>query len=79
MDYSLSGCCPWDSPGMNTGVGCHALLLEIFPTQGLNLNFLYLLHWPVCSLPLESCDGEETLARGPGEQDLVALPLPLVR
>ena len=28
--------CPWDSPGTNTGVGCHALLQEIFPTQGLN-------------------------------------------
>ena len=26
--------CPWDSPGKNTGVGCCALLQEIFPTQG---------------------------------------------
>ena len=26
---------PWNSPGMNTGVGCHALLQGIFPTQGL--------------------------------------------
>ena len=25
-----------DPPGKNTGVGCHALLQEIFPTQGLN-------------------------------------------
>ena len=25
-----------DSPGKNTGVGCHALLQGIFPTQGLN-------------------------------------------
>ena len=25
-----------DSPGKNTEVGCHALLQEIFPTQGLN-------------------------------------------
>ena len=23
--------CPWDSPGKNTGVGCHALLQGIFP------------------------------------------------
>ena len=30
--------CPWDSPGKNTGVGCHALFQEIFPTQGLNLG-----------------------------------------
>ena len=28
--------CPWDSPGKNTGVDCHALLQGIFPTQGLN-------------------------------------------
>ena len=28
--------CPWDSLGKNTGVGCHFLLQEIFPTQGLN-------------------------------------------
>ena len=27
---------PWDSPGKNTGVGCHFLLQEIFPTQGSN-------------------------------------------
>ena len=24
---SLAGCSPWDSPGKNTGVGCHFLLL----------------------------------------------------
>ena len=30
--------CPWDSPGKNTEVGFHALLLGIFPTQGLNLG-----------------------------------------
>ena len=29
-----------DSPGKNTGVGCHALLQGIFPTQGWNLGFL---------------------------------------
>ena len=28
--------CPWDSPGKNTGVGCHTLLQGIFPTQGSN-------------------------------------------
>ena len=26
--------CPGDFPGKNTGVDCHALLQEIFPTQG---------------------------------------------
>ena len=27
---------PWDSPGKNTGVGCHAFFQGIFPTQGWN-------------------------------------------
>ena len=44
--------CPWDSPGKSTRVGCHFLLQGIFPTQGLNLNLLYLLHWQEGSLPL---------------------------
>ena len=35
----------WDSPGKNTGVGCHAFLRGIFPTQGLNLHLLHLLDW----------------------------------
>ena len=44
--------CPWDSSGKNTGMGCHALLQGIFPTQGLNPSLphcrqiLYQLsHW----------------------------------
>ena len=28
--------CPWNSPGKNTGVGCH--FQGIVPTQGLNLS-----------------------------------------
>ena len=32
--------CPWDSPGKNTGVDCHALLQRIFPTQGSTLHVL---------------------------------------
>ena len=39
--------CPWEFPGKNTGVGCHALLQRIFPTQGLNPR---LLHWQADSL-----------------------------
>ena len=39
--------CPWDSSGSNTGVGCHALLQGIFPTQGSNLSLLCLLNWQV--------------------------------
>ena len=30
-----------DSPGQSTGVGCHALLQGIFPTQGSNLGLLH--------------------------------------
>ena len=33
--------CPWDSPGNDTGVGCHVLLQGIFLTQGLNPHLLY--------------------------------------
>ena len=31
---------PWDSPGKNTGVGCHALLQGVFLTQGSNQSLL---------------------------------------
>ena len=41
-----------DPPGMNTGVGCHALLQGIFPTQELNQHLLCLLHRQVGSLLL---------------------------
>ena len=44
--------CPWDSPGKNTGVGCHFLLQGIFPTQGSSPHLVHLLHWQVGSLPL---------------------------
>ena len=30
-----------DSPGKNTGVGCHSLFREIFPTQESNLGLLH--------------------------------------
>ena len=35
-DSSVHG----DSPGKSTGVGCHALLQEVFPTQGSNPGLL---------------------------------------
>ena len=47
---SLLDCSPlrllhsWDFSGKNAGVGCHFLLQGIFPTQGLNLHLLCLLH-----------------------------------
>ena len=43
---------PWDSPGKNSGVSCHALLQGIFPTQVSNPHLFCLLHWEVGSLPL---------------------------
>ena len=46
--YSIHG----DSPGKNTGVGCHALLQGIFLTQGSNLCLLSNLCWQVGSLPV---------------------------
>ena len=52
MDYSPSGSSVYeDSPGKNTGMGCHALLQGIFLTQGSNPHLLCLLHWQACSLP----------------------------
>ena len=47
--------CSWDSPGKNTGIGCHGFLQGIFLIQGLNphllcppalqADFLLLSHW----------------------------------
>ena len=42
VDYSPPKLlCPWNSPGKNTGVGCHFLLQGIFLTQGLNPDLLH--------------------------------------
>ena len=53
--------CPWNSPGKNTGVGCHSLFQGIFPTQGLNLGLLHcrqiLYCWAIKEVP---CPPEET-------------------
>ena len=50
MDYSPPGSTVHgDSPGKNTGVGCHALLQGLFPAQGSNLGLPHcrriLYHW----------------------------------
>ena len=50
MDFSPPGS---SVHGINTGVGCHALLEGIFPTQGLNLCLLSLLHWQADSVSTE--------------------------
>ena len=49
MGCSSPGSSIHDSPGENTGVGCHALLQGIFLILGWNLH---LLHWQAHSLPL---------------------------
>ena len=42
---------PWDSPGKNTGVGCHFLLQGIFLTQGSNPGLLHCrqMLWDECN------------------------------
>ena len=53
MDCSLPGpSVHEDSPGKNTGVGCHALLQGILPTQGSNPCLTHLLHWQMGYLTL---------------------------
>ena len=42
--WPISLLCSWNFPGKITGVGCHFLLQEIFPTQGLNPHLLCLLN-----------------------------------
>ena len=45
MDCSLPGSSVHgDSPGKNTGVGCHALLQGIYPTQGSNTSLPHHRH-----------------------------------
>ena len=48
--YPVRLLCPGNSPGKNTGVGCHFLLQGIFPTQGQNAR---LLAWQADSLATE--------------------------
>ena len=52
LDCSLPSFVCKDSPSKNTGVGCHALLQGIFPTQGPNSGLLQLVHCRHISLLL---------------------------
>ena len=60
--------CPWNSPSKNTGVGCHARLQGIFPTQELNPG---LLHWAslVAQLVKNLPAVQETQVRSLGWED----------
>ena len=58
--------CPWNFPGKNTVVGCHAFLQGIFLTQGLNPTLLHVLHWKADSLlcaAWEALDSNPALLR----------------
>ena len=50
----------WDFPSKNTGVGCHALLQWISPTQESNVRLLWLLNCRWILLPL-SHQGRPTM------------------
>ena len=39
-----------NSPGKNTGVGCHFLHQRIFPIRCQTHGLLYLLHWQACGI-----------------------------
>ena len=52
-----------DSPGRNTGVGCHALLQGVFSTQGSNPLLLPLSLWQAGPLPLAT-PGKPLSTRG---------------
>ena len=59
-----------DSPGQDTGMGCHALLQGIFPTQGSNpglphcRRILYLLSY---QRPVKMAKNEKTEMMSVGE------------
>ena len=54
--------CPQDSPGKNTGVGCHSLLWGTFPTQGSNPDLLCLLHCRQILYPLSHLGSPKQIA-----------------
>ena len=63
--------CPWASLGMNTGMGCHALLQGIFPTQGSNPHLLHPLRWQEGSLPLAPPGEADSSPSEPPEKPLM--------
>ena len=68
--------CPWDSPGKNTGVGCHSLLQWIFPTQGSNPSVLLgrpvLYHCATWEAPQPLCVCAQSLFATPWTMTLQA-------
>ena len=60
-----------DSPGKNTGVGCHALLQGIFPTQGLNPDLLHCWKIIYCLNHQGSPRGTQNSIQGAGREGKV--------
>ena len=58
-DGSLPGSHPWDSPGKNTGVGCHFLLqcMKVKSESEVDQSCLTLSDPMDCSLPGSSVHG----------------------
>ena len=84
--------CPWDSPGKNTGVGCHALLHRTFPTHGSNpvplhcRHILYHLshqgspeHWSGSLIPSSGDLPDPGIELGPPALQADSLPAELPR
>ena len=65
--------CPWDSPGKNTGVGCHAHLQGIFPTQGWNLGLLHFRQILYC-LSHQGSPGNKPVTKGQICYDPIYMP-----
>ena len=70
---------PWDSPGKNTGVGCHFLLQRMkVKSESEFAQSCLTLHDPMdCSLPGSSVHG--SFQAGVLEWGAVALPLPGIK
>ena len=66
MNCSLPGSSPWNSPGKNTGAGCHFLLQGNFPTQKLNPGLLH------CRLTLYRLSYTGSLSRSLFKEDLLS-------
>ena len=67
--FSVQG----DSPGQNTGVGCHALLQGIFLTQGSNPGLLHCRQILYCLSHQGSCIPSNHPGRGLQESESVSL------
>ena len=67
--------CPWNSPGKNPGVGCHALLQEVFPTQESNPCLLGVVRWQAGSLPLITGEAHHLLCPGSSVLSILTLLL----